>query len=103
VGAKGGAKTANSASASSVKAIKGLGFEFGNHSLRHGMKQRLVEVDAPQSVIEELMGWSSQSMARNYGRNLASNTKRNFVAAAYRGLGLSEDTQGSNVVQLKSA
>jgi integrase len=98
-----GAKTASSASASTVKAIKGLGFEFGNHSLRHGMKQRLVEADAPQSVIEELMGWSNQSMAKNYGRNLASNTKRNFMASVYRELGVMEDTQGSNVVQLRTA
>lgn len=101
--AHGGAKTANSASASTVKAIKSLGFGFANHSLRHGMKQRLVEVDTPQSVLEELMGWSSQSMAKNYGRNLASNTKRNFVAAAYRELGVMEDTQGSNVVAFKVA
>jgi hypothetical protein len=103
VDARGGAKTANSASASTVKAIKSLGFGFANHSLRHGMKQRLVEVDTPQNALEELMGWSSQSMARNYGRNLASSTKRNYVAAAYRELGVMGDTSGSNVVQLKSA
>lgn len=90
-------KSANAASAASVKALKRLGIKFGNHSLRHGMKQRLVEVDAPINVIEELMGWSSQSMARNYGRNLASTTKRNFMASIYQDLGVMPKTD-RNVV-----
>ena len=101
-GASSGAKTANSASASSVKAIKALGFEFGNHSLRHGMKQRLVEADAPSNVLEELLGWSSQSMASNYGRNQATAVKRSYLASVYQALGVGVDVQ-SNVVAFKAA
>lgn len=97
-----GAKTANSASASSVKAIKALGFEFGNHSLRHGMKQRLVEADAPMNVLEELLGWSGQSMAKNYGRNQATAAKRNYLASVYQALDVGMNVQ-SNVVAFKTA
>ena len=103
-GASSGAKTANSASASSVKAIKALGFEFGNHSLRHGMKQRLVEADAPSNVLEELLGWSGQSMASNYGRNQATAAKRNYLASVYQALGVDVDVDvQSNVVAFKAA
>jgi integrase len=103
-----GAKSANSASASSVKALKALGFAFGNHSLRHGMKQRLVEADAPSNVLEELLGWSGQSMASNYGRNQATAAKRNYLASVYQaldvgvGVGVGVDVQ-SNVVTFKAA
>ncbi len=97
-----GAKTANSASASSVKAIKALGFGFGNHSLRHGMKQRLVEADAPLNVLEELLGWSGQSMASNYGRNQATTAKRNYLASVYQALGQGVEVQ-NNVVAFKVA
>ena len=104
VDAKRLAKSANSASQSTVKALKRQGFAFGNHSLRHGMKQRLVEVDAPQSVIDELQGWSSQSMAANYGRNQATATKRKFIGAVYQLMGVSSGIQdGSNVVKLFGA
>jgi integrase len=101
----GGAKNANSASASCVKALKRLGFTFGCHSLRHGMKQRLTEADAPSNLIDELMGWSNQSMARNYGRNVATTAKRNLLATVYNCLevGISvepEDERNSNVLQL---
>jgi integrase len=99
-----GAKTANSASAASVKAIKALGFGFGNHSLRHGMKQRLVEADAPSNVLEELLGWSRQSMASNYGRNQATAAKKNYLASVYRALGVYADADiQSNVVAFKAA
>jgi integrase len=101
-GASSGAKSANSASASSVKALKALGFAFGNHSLRHGMKQRLVEADAPMNVLEELLGWSGQSMASNYGRNQATAAKRNYLASVYQTLGVGVDVQ-SNVVTFKAA
>lgn len=93
----GGAKTPNSASASCVKALKHIGFHFGNHSLRHGFKQRLIEIDAPMNTIEELMGWSSQSMARNYGRNLATTTKRNLISAVYQSLDLDQSDDSLNL------
>lgn len=91
-------KSANSASASTVKALKKQGFAFGNQSLRHGMKQRLIEVDAPSNVYEELMGWSSQSMAANYGRNQATTTKKKFMAAVYQRIGASTSEEDRNNV-----
>ena len=61
------------------------------------MKQRLVEVDAPDSVTDELQGRSSQRMAANYGRNQATTAKRKFIAAVYQGLRVMPKTFG-NVV-----
>jgi hypothetical protein len=66
------------------------------------MKQRLVEADAPMNVLEELLGWSGQSMASNYGRNQATAAKRNYLASVYQTLGVGVDVQ-SNVVTFKAA
>jgi integrase len=90
-------KSANSASGSTVKALKRHGFAFGNQSLRHGLKQRLFEVDTPSNVYEELMGWSTQSMAANYGRNQATTAKRKFLAAVYQEFGVMPKTDGKVV------
>lgn len=94
----GGAKLPNSASSSSLKAMKRYGFTFGNHSLRHGMKQRLIENNAPMNAIEELMGWSSQSMAKNYGRNLATTAKRNLLAIVYQSFELSGPFEEASLI-----
>ena len=56
------------------------------HGFRHGFKQRLMETDAPLTVIEELMGWSSQRMSSLYGQNTARTSKTKFVESVYRGL-----------------
>jgi len=88
------AKTANSASAATVSALKQLGFNFGNHSLRHGFKQRLREANAPLDVLEELLGWSSQRMSAHYGTRDSSVTKIKFVRAVYREL-IPEEHEGN--------
>jgi hypothetical protein len=66
------------------------------------MKQRLVEADAPLNVLEELLGWSGQSMASNYGRNQATTAKRNYLASVYQALGVNVEVQ-NNVVAFKAA
>lgn len=102
----GGAKSANSASASSLKALKTAGIKFGNHSLRHGMKDRLTEANATKTVIDELQGWSTQSMAANYGRNQATEAKKRYLAAVYQALGVLapwEQPKSAQVINLRGS
>lgn len=94
------AGSANSASAACNKALEAGGLPFSMHSLRHGFKQRLVDVDAPINVIEELQGWSSQRMSAFYGKNTARDSKTNFVRMVYSQLA-PIDTQKTNVTRLK--
>jgi integrase len=75
--------SANAASATTGCFLKTNGFKLTAHCLRHGFKQRLVEVDTPANVIEELMGWSSQSMMRHYGVNAVTGKKRHAIQLAY--------------------
>lgn len=91
------AKTANSASAGTLSALKLMGFDFGNHSLRHGFKQRLIETDTLNQYIDELQGWSRQSMAKNYGYETVTAHK---VAAVKRVYDLLLPEESSNVVPL---
>lgn len=80
------ASSPNSASSATLKWLKRNGIDFGNHSLRHGMKQRLEECNTPLHVIEELQGWSRQTMADNYGFRTANDAKRNALTAVYEKL-----------------
>jgi integrase len=75
--------SANAASATTGSFLKNNGFKLTAHCLRHGFKQRLVEVDTPSNLIEELMGWSDQSMLRHYGVNAVTVQKRKSVELAY--------------------
>lgn len=75
--------SANAASATTGSFLKGNGFKLTAHCLRHGFKQRLVEVDTPSNLIEEIMGWSDQSMLRHYGVNAITVQKRKSVQLAY--------------------
>ena len=75
--------SANAASASLGSFMKNNGINLTAHCLRHGLKQRLVEVDTPSSLIEELMGWSDQSMMRHYGFNVITLKKLNSLKVAY--------------------
>jgi integrase len=93
------AKNANSASAATLSAVKLLGFDFGNHSLRHGFRERLKEANAPIDVVEELQGWSSQRMSAYYGTRDSSVTKIKFIRAVYREL--IPEERGGNVLSLR--
>jgi integrase len=75
--------SSNAASATTATFLKNNGFNLTAHCLRHGFKQRLVEVDTPSSLIEELMGWSDQSMMRHYGVNAITSQKLQSVQLAY--------------------
>ena len=76
-------KTANSASAGTLQALKREGITFGSQSLRHGFKQRLVELDTPNDLIQELCGWSHQRMQDNYGFRTVTTKKAKFVKDVY--------------------
>ena len=77
---------ANSCSASCLKLLKTIDTAekgFTIHGLRHGFKQRLVEVDCPGNLIDELMGWSQQSTSRHYGFNTVTQKKIDYVDLVY--------------------
>jgi integrase len=76
-------KTSNSASAATLAALKKEGFTFGNHSLRHGFKQRLTEIDAPGETIDELCGWKPQRQQDSYGFKTVTKRKAKLVKSVY--------------------
>jgi integrase len=76
-------KTSNSASAATLAALKREGFTFGNHSLRHGFKQRLTEIDAPGETIDELCGWKPQRQQDSYGFKTVTRRKAELVKKVY--------------------
>lgn len=84
--------SANAASAATAMFLKSNGFRLTAHCLRHGFKQRLVEVDTPSNLIEELMGWSDQSMMRHYGVNAITTKKRVAVQLVYAQIATIEDS-----------
>ena len=58
----------NSASAAINKWIKAIaGMDAVIHGLRHSLRDRLREVEAPTEVIDQLGGWSFQSVGQSYG------------------------------------
>ena len=58
----------NSASAAINKWIKAIaGMDAVIHGLRHSFRDRLREVEAPTEVIDQLGGWSFQSIGQSYG------------------------------------
>ena len=58
----------NSASAAINKWIKTIaGPDAVIHGLRHSFRDRLREVEAPVDLIDQLGGWSMQSVGQTYG------------------------------------
>lgn len=96
------AKNANSASAATLSALRHLGFDFGNHSIRHGFRERLKEANAPLDVVEELQGWSSQRMSAYYGSRQSSATKVSYLKAVYAAL-MPQVNDSGNVIHLTRA
>lgn len=93
------AGSSNAASATCLKKLKKMGFDYMNHELRHSFKQLLVETNANLVLINELLGWSIQGMAANYGYNSVTAMKIEAVKNVYRVLMPKNDT--GNVYQLK--
>ena len=47
------------------------------HGFRHSFRDRLREVEAPKELIDQLGGWSLQSVGQSYGRGYPlENTSR---------------------------
>ena len=90
-------KNSNTASSGTLAAIKKAGFTFGNHSLRHGFKQRLIEMDTPSDTINELCGWGAQRQQDAYGFKTVTARKAEAVRKTYR-LFFGND---SNVIQVE--
>lgn len=58
----------NSASAAINKWIKAIaGMDAVIHGLRHSFRDRLREVEAPTEVVDQLGGWSFQTIGQSYG------------------------------------
>lgn len=92
-------KNSNTASSGTLAAIKKAGFTFGNHSLRHGFKQRLIEMDTPSDTINELCGWGAQRQQDAYGFKTVTVRKAEAVRKIYRSL-FDNDT---NVIHVEFA
>lgn len=76
-------KNSNSASAGTLASLKREGFKFGNHSLRHGFKQQLTEIDTPGDTINELCGWGAQRQQDSYGFKTVTKRKAATVRKVY--------------------
>ena len=60
--------SSNSASAAINKWLKSVvGSSSVIHSLRHSIRERLREVEAPSEMIDQIGGWSLKSVGQNYG------------------------------------
>ena len=62
----------NSASAAINKWVKSVaGDEAVIHGLRHSFRDRLRAAEAPSELIDQLGGWSLQSVGQSYGNGYA--------------------------------
>jgi integrase len=60
--------SSNSASAAVNKWLKSVvGSQSVIHSLRHSLRDRLREVEAPSDLIDQVGGWSLKTVGQNYG------------------------------------
>jgi integrase len=69
------------------------------HGLRHGFKDRLMEVDGTRLLIEELLGWSAQGMIHHYGTSAITDAKRNLMRKVYANI---LPTEGGNVIPIRA-
>jgi|TARA_B110000908_G_scaffold22756_1_gene25779 integrase len=60
--------SSNSASAAINRWLKSVvGSDSVVHSLRHSLRDRMREVEAPSDMIDQIGGWSLKSVGQNYG------------------------------------
>ena len=52
------------------------------HSFRHSMRDRLRYADVSSEVIDEICGWASQSIEKNYGEGYSLNQKYKLLGGA---------------------
>ncbi|MFV8641617.1 DUF6538 domain-containing protein [Ralstonia pseudosolanacearum] len=58
---------ADSASATTAKWLRSIGLDHSAHELRHSMKDRLREVQAPEDIQKAILGHASGDVASRYG------------------------------------
>ena len=51
------------------------------HSFRHSMRDRLRAINAPSEMIDQIGGWSNQSIGKNYGSGY---TLKNLLEAMHK-------------------
>jgi integrase len=49
------------------------------HGFRHAMRDRLREVDCPADVMDEIGGWSKQSVGQSYGKGSSLERLHRFM------------------------
>ena len=60
---------ANSASAALNKWMKGIiGNEYVIHGLRHSLRDRLMAVEYPSDIVDQIGGWTTEGVGHGYGR-----------------------------------
>ena len=73
----------NSASAAINKWLKPFSSErIVLHGMRHGMRDRLRDVDTPTEVIDQIGGWTLQSIGQSYGEGYSLETLHRWMSAA---------------------
>lgn len=76
----------NSASNGLNKWMKGhVPSEYVIHGFRHAMRDRLREVDCPADVMDEIGGWSKQSVGQSYGKGSSLERLHRFMAQVVLG------------------
>jgi len=84
-----GCKT-NSASAALNKWVKTIaGKDAVIHGLRHSFRDRLRAADAPSELIDQLGGWSVQSVGQGYGNGYPLKTLHNWMT---KSISVNEDS-----------
>jgi integrase len=78
-----GSAKMNSVSATLVKFIKTkVNKQRDVHSIRHTIATRLKQVMAPDSIIEDILGWKKSSMIATYAGSMELETKRKWLKKA---------------------
>lgn len=74
----------DSAGANIIKWLKARGYDLTPYSFRHGMKDRLLEVDTDFMSMNDLLGWTQgKHTSNNYGGYESLDKKRKFIRAVY--------------------
>ena len=60
------------------------------------MADRLRDVDCPEDIREEIQGWSSQKVAKNYGRGYSLDMKRKYLSRVWNGVESSSSVDAEN-------
>ena len=55
------------------------------HPFRHSIRDRLREVDCPADVMDEIGGWSKQSVGQSYGKGSSLERLHRFMAQVVLG------------------